>query len=429
MADQLNGLQIEPYDHHINILLDMKSPQAYQIQQSGGHAQTKAIFLPNARLPKAFQETGLPGITSPETGITASIQQSTSGVKILLHGSPHQLAQLQVRFSQPTASEIPRPQSPLALSRPPQPNVKGLYHALGHQLASRQAVHPIRKQPVPIAKVPQMRVPGIVAKAIPIATHPVQVHPAPVKPMAPQPEKVAMAPPKEVPSAQPNPNLPKIQVNQPEEEEEGYNLLAHAQEHTEEAPSAQGLYPPTPKAKSAQLGFSQAILTWVLVSSGLFLGLIGLAIGFALWFKKRHKVQKESFLESPGVPLDEFFESAGKAAPQPEAFKEYIKAKKPAVSPQPTVMPAPTPTPTKAKTGATPPTIKKREVHYLIPPVKTVSEAVKTSLGSKANPYLSTPFQMPKKPFSAQSNQRPRVGNALPPRPTPSKTFNQLLQS
>lgn len=147
-AAQLDGLLIESGEREIRVVLDMDQGQPYQIHRS---AETGThVVLPGAKLPEAFQGTGLPPVKSRNGNVTASIQELDEGIHIILSGDNLNQSPFEIRFKGDLESQaaLPKPQEAFAMTKQQENNNLRQHPEQKSSLPLRSS----RKQPSPALK-------------------------------------------------------------------------------------------------------------------------------------------------------------------------------------------------------------------------------------------------------------------------------------
>lgn len=79
-AAQLNGLHIEPKGETLQVILETDGPQQFELKTG----RNMTLMLPNAVLPEAFRQTGLPKMLEPVTQTEALVENRKDGLKVRL---------------------------------------------------------------------------------------------------------------------------------------------------------------------------------------------------------------------------------------------------------------------------------------------------------------------------------------------------------
>ncbi len=508
-AAQLDGVQIKPGAENVQIILDTDKDQNYRIERQGNAEEV--IILPKAKLPAAFQDTGLPPVTHRESGVTANIEQTAEGVRIRVKGDAVTPPAYEVKFKQAQANQPPLPQSPLALMKPEKQEINDLFSQL-QKAIPQKAWQPAPSQKKVAAKpkaAPQRRTAAAVKPAArPVAYQPRVQQAVAVERPAAEPAIKAATPPAPIENLEPKtdsvpaeaPAKPEaIAAAQPKvKKTDGVNFQAYSEEAP--APSygqTQRFKNPAFSGRAASTGsfesrFGRSVLQWVFVSAALLGGLILLAVGLAVMSRKRMGKKLPNNIDA-AMPAPEYFEEANllPKAPQPRKSKALNAilpvakpaAKAPEASPPDTAVPpieqkeqpatpkrsfaehiapqavAPKQTlPAKPpqtvrpqpQTAATPANVQPQQPqapirqqpmqtpmmpakvertkpiaepqqpsrpaattsgrpNVLAQPPASISQAVKSSLGSQANPYVKPPFKInPPKSRRSQGSTGPQ---------------------
>jgi hypothetical protein len=450
-ADQLDGIQMKQAGDKVQVILDMDKATGYRVEGTGTGVD---IVLPKATLPAAFEGTGLPPIKSPETGVTANVQESGDGVRIhLSHSSKNRHLPYAIRFQ--TAAQTTA-------------NKSTVLHGLS--LAKAQ-VSPTKTQavvlPTPAPKVIEKKIPTVAKKPAvsapkttiasrprkfvptqhpPVAYKVVHAVPILVAKVAKAPEKPKVetsTPPKSTMIAQAD--NPKANETKADTKVDGFSMMERMQQPIEEKPQAttaekvlspqtvspqtqtqdnlsaekhfnnprfMSRFAPSPLGnefstqdrRTLPLGhhslFNHAGLQWLFTACALLgalvLGMVSLLV-FARWRSRRYKMPlAEVPQESPFQR--EYFEepstSVGVVYPQHETYEELLAQEGLQTQQSPFV-----------------PRIPSESL--LMGTTSSLSEAICNGLAPQSSSYSSVPFKITAKSLHTTA------GGPKPKQPAP----------
>lgn len=529
-ASQLEGLQLKPVNGKVQVILKTSGEQPYQVEnhrngdativlpkanlpgafqgsglptvthkqtgmkaeirESGDNIEIRVKGMKNGSSPEILvqspAEKSVPLPQSPLTLMKPNASQLSGLMKELSHEvnrspQPYVMPELTVQRAKPTTKTA---MSTLKKKTAPSKTLVAQVPKKHSQIRSAHTEAPYKRtapfKPAAVAHKAQPPVQAakskspVVAEAIPQAPHPNVVYEV------------------ESPKGTPNAQVPdKTEVAQVPAEAEGYNFLQQAIENkteteapvtTEAVNPEESLYPLEPGSVTesvapaeetaapktpAENRFSQSILQWLLVSAALVGGLIIVAIGIAIWIRRRIRKETQSF-DHFAASRDYYQEQASAAPEFPEEEDDYYSLQKapsagydefqpefyddePELPPEPVrsqaaaspirpIQPvAPKPqAPRETQMPVEPE--KKAPVSpldsLLFHPASSPAEAISTVFGVKANPYLTSPIH-PSKPDPTHGGPRPKKRPSKPAAAQPPITrsaaanprFNQYLSS
>ncbi len=476
LADQLNGLQIKPVGKKVHIILDTDKVQPYRVERSSDTEYS--IVLPKANLPEAFQGIGIPDIRNTEAGVVANIEELENGLKINLKNVNNEAAPYEIRFKAPATSSVSQKPTPsaqatsrtkvkpqvtrpkVAIDKPavqladaaPSPKAKlkttpssatSVQKPVSpSQNLSAQAPSAIRNQPVFSSEESESSKPSQKARVNPLsAKKPLQTAKGET---APEDGYALLNQPVEPVS----PNTQNQEPITPLQKSDRTRPLSA--EKVQDAPK-----PITPEGTAFERQLNEkrhgntlggSIMKWLLVASSIVGALILAVAGLAIVY--RRTLKKPVLPVEPQVAGVEFFNPPQESPrhEHPETYEEdfdnetidwgdedpfSLNEPNPLATP-PSVVDIPvksvtTPQAITAKSSSQ--QLRPRHTQgLLMQPASSIADAVKQSLHSKANPYISAPFPLGQKKLDVTGGPKARKGKQSAPAQPKNKTrFNQYL--